>query len=61
MSRNLRPHAAGSIEGSFEALHDYRGRNRSITAAGGLVAADHGRCSDIGEGSISVGSERRAM
>ncbi len=45
-------HHTGSIEGSFEALHDYRGRPRSVTAAGGLVAADHGRCSDIGEAGL---------
>jgi hypothetical protein len=45
----------GSIEGSFEALHDYRGRPRSVTAAGGLVAADNGRCSEIGAAVLREG------
>ncbi|EFN58127.1 hypothetical protein CHLNCDRAFT_141866 [Chlorella variabilis] len=38
----------GSISSSFEAQHDFRGRPRSVAARGGVVAADHGRCSDIG-------------
>ena len=42
------PTAAGSISSNFEAQHDYRGRPRSVTSDGGVVAADHGRCSDIG-------------
>ncbi|KAL4444378.1 hypothetical protein ABPG75_012115 [Micractinium tetrahymenae] len=38
----------GSITADFGALHDYRGRPRSVTSQKGVVAADHGRCSDIG-------------
>lgn len=40
---------AGSISSSFEARHDWQGRPRSIEVqGGGVVSADHGRCSDIG-------------
>lgn len=38
----------GRIKASFAALHDYRGHSRRISASVGVVAADHGRCSDIG-------------
>ena len=38
----------GPVSSSFEATHDYRGRPRTVTSADGVVAADHGRCSDIG-------------
>ena len=38
----------GSITGDFQADFDYRGRPRAVSSAGGVVAADHGRCSDIG-------------
>lgn len=40
----------GSISASFAYTHDYAGRPRSVRSAGGVVAADHGRCSEIGEG-----------
>lgn len=40
---------AGSISSDFNALHDYRGRPRSVSSQRGVVAADHGRCSDIGK------------
>lgn len=40
----------GSITASFAYSHDYAGRPRSVRSAGGVVAADHGRCSEIGEG-----------
>ena len=39
----------GSISADFAASHDYAGRPRSVRSAGGVVAADHGRCSEIGE------------
>ncbi len=38
----------GAVSSSFEARHDYRGRPRAVDAARGAVAADHGRCSDLG-------------
>lgn len=37
------------MSGNFDALYDYRGHPRLVkTTNGGMVAADHGRCSDIG-------------
>ncbi|KAK9819607.1 hypothetical protein WJX72_000222 [[Myrmecia] bisecta] len=38
----------GSIQADFALHNDYRGRPRQVTAKQGLVAADHGRCSDTG-------------
>ncbi|CAL8460578.1 g107 [Coccomyxa elongata] len=38
----------GAIRGSLGMTQDYRGRPRELFMPGGMVAADHGRCSDIG-------------
>lgn len=38
----------GPVSSAFEAKYDYRGRPRSLYAETGVVAADHGRCSDVG-------------
>ncbi|KAL4420110.1 hypothetical protein ABPG77_000591 [Micractinium sp. CCAP 211/92] len=47
----------GSISSDFNALHDYRGRPRSVSSQRGVVAADHGRCSDIGKQGAAVLAE----
>lgn len=39
---------AGKVFMDFGMTHDYRGRPRSIEVEQGAIAADHGRCSDIG-------------
>lgn len=46
---------AGAISSDFAEAHDYRGRPRSVRAAGGVVAADHGRCSEIGAAALREG------
>ena len=38
----------GPVSSSFESKYDYRGVSRSLFAETGVVAADHGRCSDTG-------------
>ena len=38
----------GTATGSPKIEHDYRGRFTAITGQHGMVAADHGRCSDMG-------------
>ena len=38
----------GTIHGAFSLTHDFRGRQRYITAEQGAVASDHGRCGDQG-------------
>lgn len=45
----------GSISSDFGAQHDYRGRPRSVSSQHGVVAADHGRCSDIGAAMLTEG------
>jgi gamma-glutamyltranspeptidase len=45
----------GPVSSNFEARHDYRGRPRALTAANGVVAADHGRCSDVGLAALLEG------
>lgn len=45
----------GSISSDFAASHDYRGRPRSVRSAVGMVAADHGRCSEIGAAALREG------
>lgn len=34
---------------------DYRGAPRSISTRGGAVAADHGRCADVGAAALDAG------
>lgn len=38
----------GRILGSYDMLHDFRGRPRSIESERAAVASDHGRCADQG-------------
>lgn len=38
----------GTATGSPKIEHDYRGRFTATTGQHGMVAADHGRCSDMG-------------
>ena len=38
----------GGLSGSYAVERDYRGAPRQVTTAGGVVVADHGRCSDVG-------------
>ncbi|KAL6776630.1 GGT1 [Auxenochlorella protothecoides x Auxenochlorella symbiontica] len=45
----------GSITGDFSARHDYRGHPRAVSARRGVVAADHGRCSDMGVDTLRRG------
>ena len=45
----------GPVSSNFEALHDYRGRPRSLSVRGGVVAADHGRCSEVGAAVLQDG------
>lgn len=39
----------GVASTDFALTHDYRGKPRRVEANQGVVAADHGRCSDIGK------------
>lgn len=48
---------AGAIRGNLGLTQDWRGHAREVFAASGTVAADHGRCSDIGEQSIAAESQ----
>ena len=50
------PHA-GSISSDFGATHDWRGQPRVVSSQQGVVAADHGRCSDAGEAWAGVWGE----
>ena len=43
------------MSASFSARYDYRGRGRVATGARGMVAADHGRCSDAGADVLRAG------
>ena len=45
----------GPVSSNFEAKFDYRGKPREIAAKDGIVAADHGRCSDIGASVLQNG------
>jgi gamma-glutamyltranspeptidase / glutathione hydrolase / leukotriene-C4 hydrolase len=45
----------GPVSSNFEAKFDYRGRPRELAAQEGIVAADHGRCSDIGAAVLKDG------
>lgn len=45
----------GVIRGNFAEQHDFRGRPRMVAARQGIVAADHGRCSDIGMSMLRAG------
>lgn len=38
----------GPVSMDADALYDYRGRPRAISSSKGVVAADHGRCSELG-------------
>ncbi|KAK9908735.1 hypothetical protein WJX75_002081 [Coccomyxa subellipsoidea] len=38
----------GAIRGIIDLSQDYRGRAREVFGSSGMVAADHGRCSDMG-------------
>lgn len=45
---------AGAIRGIIGLTQDYRGRAREVFGSSGMVAADHGRCSDMGEESLGT-------
>lgn len=45
----------GPVSSNFEAKFDYRGKPRELAAQDGIVAADHGRCSDIGASVLQNG------
>ena len=42
-------HSTGRIYGDIGLTRDYRGRPRMMETEHGMVAADHGRCSDLGK------------
>ena len=45
----------GPVSGSFDERYDFRGRPREVVSATGTVAADHGRCSEMGLGALKDG------
>lgn len=45
----------GPVSGSFDERYDFRGRPREVISATGTVAADHGRCSEMGLGALKDG------
>ncbi|PSC67120.1 gamma-glutamyltranspeptidase 1-like [Micractinium conductrix] len=45
----------GSISSDFGATHDWRGQPRVVSSQQGVVAADHGRCSDAGAAVLHAG------
>ena len=53
--KRVPPYRAGSINATFGVTHDWRGRARAVRAAGGMVAADHGRCSEEGAKVLGLG------